>query len=334
VKLRSLVLENVRGVPDGMYSFDDARTGALLDVVIVTGGPGSGKTSLLEAIATAKEAVGSYGNPPDPRRVLRRGAARGRIGATWVLSEEERTSAGLDRPEQVTEWDLGTGSPRADVDPALRRLFAAYSRDPARGKVEYFPANRSLAAQFGPRLSEDAEVRLRLGTDPGKYGGLLSRLRDLARADAGRLAEMARTRGVVLRRDLPDSLGSFREMLATLVPGLRLDSVDLEDDGAVRFVRRDRRPVELVELSECERQGVLVALAFWGFGLSQSLVLLDEPELHMHASERVRSLQALVALGRDNQIIVATGSTEIVQAATRAQVVDLSSRIEAPVNPE
>jgi predicted ATP-dependent endonuclease of OLD family len=53
-------------------------------------------------------------------------------------------------------------------------------------------------------------------------------------------------------------------------------------------------------------------------------MLIDEPELHVHAADRVRFLQAIVALGRDNQIIAATGSAEIVAAATPWQIVDLS----------
>jgi len=40
--------------------------------------------------------------------------------------------------------------------------------------------------------------------------------------------------------------------------------------------------------------------------------------------QRVGFLQALVGLGRDNQIIAATGSAELVAAAAPGQVIDLS----------
>jgi hypothetical protein len=327
MKLHELVLQNVRGVPDGRYSFADARTGAPLDVALVTGGPGSGKTSLLEAIAAAKEAVGSYGAPIEPKRILRRGAVRGRVETTWVLSEAEQARTGLGAQHAV-DWELGEEPSRAEADPALRRLFATYSRDPAQGKVEYFPANRTLSEpEHAPLASDASEARLRLGKDPGKYGGLMQRLRALALEDAARVVDAADTRGIVLRKDVPDVLAPYREAISALLPHLRLDRVDLgPGNGAVRFLRRDRLPVELSDLSESERQGVLFALAFQGLGLSRSLVLIDEPELHVHASDRVRFLQALVSLGRDNQLVIATGSAEIAAAAAPGQIIDLSAR--------
>ena len=78
--------------------------------------------------------------------------------------------------------------------------------------------------------------------------------------------------------------------------------------------------IGLEELSDSEHQAALFALAFPDFGLEGSLVLVDEPDLHIHAAHRVRFLHALVGLGRDNQIIAATGSAEIVAAASAGQV--------------
>src|SRR5205085_2763998 len=133
-------------------------------------------------------------------------------------------------------------------------IFAAFSRDPARSKVEYFPAKRRLVAcaplPGSMPASEGAEARVRLAKDRDKYDGLVGHLRAIARADAGRLDQLAAEQGVVLS---------------------------------------------------------------------------DEPELHLHAVERVRFLQTLVALGRDNQVVVATGSAEIVAAAAPGQMIHLSA---------
>jgi energy-coupling factor transporter ATP-binding protein EcfA2 len=327
MKLRELTCAGVRGVPDGTYSFADARTGAPLAVVLVTGGPGSGKTTLLEAIAAAKESVGSYGAPPDPTRLLRAGARQARIQATWVLSDAERGGARLDAAVQTATWEIGTGSARAEAAPGLRRLFAEHARTPERGKLEYFPANRSLPpgarSAFGPPSAE-AETRLRATRAPEKYAGLIEGLRAAALAEAARTADAMRASGLVLRGATPGAVAAFGEALSAMLPDLRLDSVELASGGALRFVRRTREVVGLDELSESERQGVLFALAFPHFGLAGSLVLIDEPELHVHAAHRARILHALVGLGRDNQIIAATGAAELVVAASPGQVIDLS----------
>ncbi len=109
-----------------------------------------------------------------------------------------------------------------------------------------------------------------------------------------------------------------------MLPDLRLAGVDVAEPRAVRFVRRDHALVALDELSDAEQQGVLFALAFRHLGLNRSLVLLDEPELHVHAADRARFLHAIVGLGHDNQILAATGSTEILSAASPGQIIDLS----------
>jgi hypothetical protein len=328
MKLLGLVCTGVRGVPDASYAFTDARTGAPLDVAIVTGAPSSGKTSLLEAVAAAKEAVGSYGAPPDGKRLLRRGAARGTIEATWLLSEAERTRAGLSEARHTVAWDFAGGTVRADADPRLRRLFAGFTRAPEHGKLEYFPANRRLVAGRalpGPRPTEAAAARVRPTSDPDKYADLIAALCDLAREDAAQLARLMAERGIALRSLAPSSLAPYKAAVAVMLPELRLSEVDPGDrTAAVRFLRRDRSALDLTELSASEQQGVLFALAFQNLGLNGSLVLIDEPELHVHAAERVRFLQAIVALGRDNQIIAATGSAEIVAAAVPRQILDLS----------
>jgi hypothetical protein len=326
VKLLRIDLHNVRGAPDGALSFTDTRTGAALDVALITGGTSSGKTSVLEAIAAAKEAVGAYGAPADGRRLLRRGASSGRVEATWLLSEDERARASLEPAQHTILWNVEPSSARIDVDPRLRRLFADLARDPSRGKVEYFPANRGLDVRDGAPLSEGALTRLRLTREPDKYAGLLSGLRALALDAAARARRTVAERGIATRSQLGDMLAPFGDAISAMVPHLRLSDVELEEarDG-LRFVRRDRTALHLVDLSDGERQGVLFALAFRYFGLSRSLVLVDEPELHIHAADRVRFLQALVTLGRDNQIIAATGSAEIVAAAAPGQLIDLSA---------
>jgi energy-coupling factor transporter ATP-binding protein EcfA2 len=327
VKLRDLTCAGLRGVPDGNYSFADARTGVPLAVVLITGGPGSGKTTLLEAVAAAKEAIGSYGAPPDPKRLCRPGAGAARLTATWILTDAERDHARLERADQTVTWEMGTGTLRSDAEMGLRRLFAEHVRAPGRGKLEYFPANRALPpgvrSPFGPPSAE-AETRLRATRAPEKYAGLVEGLRTAALAEAARAAEAVRESGLVLRGATLGAVAAFGEALAAMLPDLRLDSVELAGGGALRFLRRTREVVGLDELSESERQGVLFALAFPHFGLAGSLVLIDEPELHVHAAHRARFLHALVGLGRDNQIIAATGAAELVVAASPGQVIDLS----------
>ena len=330
MKLVRLKLANVGAIVDGEYALVDRRTGRPLDVVIVTGGPASGRTTFLEAIIAAKEGVGAYGPPPDGSRLLRSGASSGRIEATWWLSAQEVERAGLREPAARTVLELRSeGRARSRHDPRLETLFASYSHDSSLGKVDYFPDNRQLVVAswrpMAPPLSEQAEAKARLGRDPDKYAPVIRVFVDLAIEQGLRANAALAERGIALRLSAPDAFGPLRAAIARILPDVRFASVDARDGAPqVLFERRDGSHVRLDRLSAFEQQGVLFAVSFWRIGLEHSLVLVDEPELHVHPREHARFLRAIVGLGTDNQVIVATGSEAIVQEATPWQLVDLS----------
>jgi predicted ATP-dependent endonuclease of OLD family len=92
----------------------------------------------------------------------------------------------------------------------------------------------------------------------------------------------------------------------------------------VRFRCRDGEIVDLDELSASERQAVLFGVTFLRSGVHRSLVLIDSPELHQHPSRHADFFASLCTLGRDNQIIAATTSPELLGSVRADQVIDLS----------
>src|SRR4051812_7425389 len=125
MKLLRLVLDSFRGAPNGVYSFVHPSTGAPLDTVLVTGPASSGKTSLLEAIIALKESVGAWGAPPDPTRLIRRGATRGLVEGTWLLSASEVERAGARQATVITRFELGADAAPPELEVGLRDLFTA-----------------------------------------------------------------------------------------------------------------------------------------------------------------------------------------------------------------
>jgi hypothetical protein len=316
MKITRLLMENFRGAPDGAWSFTGPE-GAPLDTVIVTGPPSSGKTAFLEAIAALKESVGAYDMPPITKRLLRRGAAAGRLEGTWRLTPEETARAGVDQSTVTTALDLGGDGPAELAGPGLRALFKAYDHDPAHGKLEYFPANRSVCSPAGARpRSVEEEASLRPGKAPEKYAPLRRALVDLGLSDGVKAIEEAAARGLLLRSDQRDSLGPYRRALADLCPGIRLVGVEAIGGGHdLVFERADGGRLTLDDLSESEKQAFLFCATFLRIGLSHSIVLVDEPELHLHTDRQLAFVRALGRLGVDNQIFLATGSLEIAGAA-------------------
>lgn len=326
MKLARLSVENFRGLEDGDYDFVNPSTGAPLDLVVVTGGVASGKTSFLEAIGALKESVGGYGLPPDRQKLLRRGAVAGRIAGTWVLSQDEQRRAGLAGERWQTAVSLGSDAP-PDVDANLRRLLAEFFREPTHGKVEYVPAQRRLvtSGRAGPPpLSEKAEGRARLARDADKYAMLLPWLVEVAVRDALDLTHEVYERGVVLRAKARDSLAPVKKGVADLLPHLRLVGLDAAgDDGRLVFEHASGARLTSGELSEAEQQAVLLSAVFHRLALHHSIVLLDTPELGVAPEAQPAFLRGILGLGSDNQLFVATSSATIVGEAPTYQIVRL-----------
>lgn len=329
MKLLRLVLQSFRGAPDGAYSFTHPSTGAPVDAVFVTGPAASGKTSFLEAIAALKESVGAWGMPPNAARLVRKGAASGRIEGTWLLSTAEMARAQREEPTVVTSMELGAGAKAPEVDPALRALFEAYDHDPEHGKLEYFPANRRLSLLQGAEPpGVEAEARLRAGSSPTKYAMIKRSLAALGLRDGVKTLDEAARRGLLLRNEQRDSLAAHKRDLAAMLPHLRLVGVELDEAGAPElcFERSSGARLLLDDLSESEKQAILFSATFRRIGLSRSIVLVDQPELHLHADTQLGFVRALEGLGLDNQLFLATGSLEITRTAAAHQLVRLGGK--------
>ena len=325
MKLLRLVLENFRGAPNGAYSFVHPSTGAPVDTVLITGPAASGKTSLLEAVVALKESVGAWGPPPDPARLVRRGATAGRIEGTWLLSPSEVERASAKQATVVTRFELGENATPPELDVGLRDLFSSYDHDPEHGKFEYFPANRGLTPRAGAAVRDLAgEARQRLGSSPTKYASIKRALVDLALRDGVKTLDEAASRGLLFRSDQRDSLLPYKHDLAGMLPHLRLLGVELEDDTPeLAFERDDGARLRLDDLSDSEKQAVLFVATFRRIGLSRSIVLVDQPELCLHADAQLGFVRAVEGLGVENQLFFATGSLEITRTAAAHQLIRL-----------
>ena len=327
MKITELECQHFAGVPDGIYSFVSPTRPTPHELTLVAGVRGAGKTRLLEAIVALKELVGAYRSAPPLASLLDPGATTGKLGGTFLLTDEERGTAELTTNEVTVEFAMGaTPSAPTKIPRGLRLLFARYDHDHARGKVEYFSALRWLPP-FGEPTTVEDEKSVRLGSQSAKYAGLVPSLIALSLEDGARALSEAARRGLLLGTDAPDSLLPYRTALATLLPELRLRSAHLGSDGPPRllFDRSNGTTIEAHQLSGAQKQALLLVGTMIRIGLSHSIVLLDAPELHVHVADQGRFLQTLIQLGNDNQWIVASGSSDIMKTAQREQMIVLPS---------
>jgi predicted ATP-dependent endonuclease of OLD family len=131
---------------------------------------------------------------------------------------------------------------------------------------------------------------------------------------------------VLFADDRPDALVTYRSAMAELVPELRLSGALASDGPAserLMFSTKSGETVSAALLSAGQRQGILIAGTIVRLGLRRSLLLIDQPELHLHAADHESFVRAVERIAGDSQIILATGSSAVSQIGSRDQTIVL-----------
>ncbi|MGO8675234.1 MAG: AAA family ATPase [Limisphaerales bacterium] len=107
----------------------------------------------------------------------------------------------------------------------------------------------------------------------------------------------------------------LREKLTLMFPGTNfVGTAEMESATAPRvrssyfLLERDGRVFDLAEMSSGEQAFFAVIYDFVRLGIQQSVVLIDELELHLHPPEQQAFLAALQKIGPDCQFIISTHS--------------------------
>lgn len=314
MRLARLVTSGVDRMEDRTYDFS-GPAGVPSDLVVVTGGPGSGKTSLIELIAAVKEDAGAYGNAPylpDWRDPTQEAA---KIVATWWLDEREVAEVGgtahrvhetIIDPSAAPEVDI-------DLDDGLQRVLARLEADAP--KVELFHAARRLPLPMaivgtGPLASERHH---RLQSADEKYGMLHAWLVELAL-------------GLHEANGLPNVAGSlairFDDLIRELTGTIVFAGVTRGTSPTPMFRRNDGRPRTLYELSHAEQQSVIYAVTCLRSRLERSVVLLDGPELLTTTARAAEIVAILRKQTPEAQWIVAT-TTDVANKLGASRVIEM-----------
>lgn len=287
MRIRFLSFMGIRGL-DGLQKDLPHKD---LDLVVVHGGFARGKTTFLDTIAAAKEAVGEYGNS-DQRWGALVGSSTGsaKVRIDWEPSEAERTRAGSSETLLSGEAILG----QAHLPPQHSKLLQSLLRqksDAERGSVHYFQDNREIVGPLTYGAAEAAFAE-RLTTRNTKYSEIYDMLDQPQYAAARALANKR------LAELFPDlEIVGLKRSGITFVPLLRN-----RDSGAERT---------LYTLSSSERQGFLISMYVSKTPIVDSVLLFDAPELGFGDEGAVEIVRALLRWTTKTQIIVATASNAV-----------------------
>ncbi len=304
MKLALLETIGVRGLADGAYLLGDPS--APLHLAIVTGPPGAGTSTFIDAIAFAASRLSASGPLVDPAEVLRAGANVAAIRTAWFVDDDERRYGGLDG--EVTRAQVNFergGMASTDADPGLLGLMGRYDHTPDISKVVLFPARR-LSDDFGPTINdfEASQRMMRLSSATSKFAGL--------------------QRALVAKANDKSSFETAQRLFAALAPSASIAGVN--SLGQLEMATSAGARLSLSRLSFSERNAFVFAASVALMGLDRSIVLVDAPELGLPVGLAARWIGVLRERTPEAQWIVASRDPELLVSAGKSAVIDLGRK--------
>jgi predicted ATP-binding protein involved in virulence len=279
----------------------------LSNVVVLAGPNGVGKTRLIQGILQAFQSSGSY---PNIRLVIE--ATTKKESDLWGKSS------------------IDTSIP-ADAEKLMRILQQNRRRAKWESSVVQFESNRTIQ-QIQPYVFNWDF------TDPWEemigwnhsFNELKNRFQDtihsLFRKVQSRRDEIAKKAEILMKQgervmdlDFPDPLLSFKLAFSQLLSPKEL----LEPDARQQqlYYSYEGQSFPLSSLSSGEREVVNIVFDFLIRNPTDSIIIFDEPELHLHPELSYKLLQTLQTIGENNQFIYCTHSPDIITASLENSVI-------------
>ncbi len=338
-----------------VFDFTDSETGLARDLIVLIGMNGSGKTSLLQAIAaTLGEATGRLRTLSDLEWL---GFDDELLGRNWGEFDTEvslKVQFSQSELQAVREFHQKLQEMGRDLmPPAEKSIVTLKWRD---GRVQADTAAELFqfkGRQYAKQLlrSEGFQVFERVGTILWYTEQRTST--SLTTEDPDKTIE-------ITQDTLRDRLSKWRQFHQDFVSGkfeqLRLGQKDLYAEieknyqaifperslkgpfprpgvdnifGEPWFYLYDSRNLyEISEMSGGERAIFPMVIDFANWNIHNSVILIDEIELHLHPPMQQALLRALPKLGKNNQFIITTHSDYIEQLVPEEYIIRLD-RLEA-----
>lgn len=356
MKVHSIFLKSFKKFQDYSLDLTDGELGIPKDLVVLVGDNGSGKSTILQAIAatlgTATRRLLSPGKLQWPGfdfslvDASRRMPVHVDLNVGFSEEELDATHRCFEKTPFVSSSDV--------VVPARNRLVTlSMNKGGVRGDTAgaYFQCRgREYARQVLQHLEEGSEIFKRVGsvfwydehrratslTVEGEQGSEHARDPIDENLLRRRLADWQLFHERVLRGDYTlrpgqkDFFKLLQKAYTEVFPGRSLrGSMPRGEDNLLAepwfIFAHHHQEYELSELSAGERAIFPILCDFAVLNINHSVILIDELELHLHPPLQQAFLRALGRLGENNQIIITTHSQSVVDVVPDDAIVRVDS---------
>ena len=309
MKIEKACIKNVKGIKDLELSFK--KDNKILDLIVLAGVNGSGKTTILEAIKDFFNNKYLNFNKPEKSNV--------NLDIFFEdfekknIKEIEKSSGNY----RHKLWEFFNGLmlysfDKNDKNASYEIQIARYFKNPP--KIIYVPANNNFE-----------EVETETTTLSIEY-------------------QFINTINSNVIGDIPSYIATRRNYLATIEEDLTMKEVTnkvvneingifdiLELDVKLKGFSKDEKTMPIFEnsageefdindLSSGEKQLFLRTLSIKMLEPKNSIILIDEPELSLHPKWQQKIIEVYKKIGENNQIIVATHSPHILGSVSNENI--------------
>jgi len=359
MKIKELVLKNYkRFVEETKINFCDPDTGEPMDMILLVGNNGSGKSSILQAISAV---VGSVVRPnlkpsklewpgfdywvmsemkeANPEIAVHLQMSEGEISATREYAEALRQTKGFkipvqpgDKTDVILTLDYLGDHLQAGSSAELYQLkgyqYALQMRKNKMGGMELFDRIGTILWYDEQRTSFSLATKLPWSGDKGNGDLSISKLRFDLR-ESYYFHRDKEELGWVLQPGQRDYYELLEKKFSKLFPGKSFHGViprmspDEKGRPADFFLKSNGSLYELAELSAGERAVFPILVDFANWNINNSIIIIDELELHLHPPLQQALVRTLPKLGKNNQFIITTHSDDVAFMFSEAQIIRL-----------
>lgn len=287
---------------------------------MIGGGNGCGKSAILEAILFAKEAAGSYTHYfRNEKNIISSDADFANVRLELQFNDLDRKFAETYLkevcPEQAAltvKFIRGDELPIVNCPTIVRNLLKSFApgQEIAPGFFDYFDAHRRIQEQRLNSINlsiSDEQAKHSLTDRDNKYNHNKQYLAVLKIRDLQKFQDNSKSGKPVGDGPLQEVKGFFDDFFSPMT----FVDVDFQSDPIRFIVHTPSGEVDIDDISSGEKEIFNTYLHFHQFNPNGSIILFDEPDIHLHPDFSRRYIEVLKSLGKDNQFWVTTHSPEM-----------------------
>lgn len=342
-KVKKIKITNFKGIQDLELDFTYENTNNSLDNIVIYGINGSGKSTILEAIYICLIVSSVYHRKSDLKRIEEYLVSYLSLGSEWIYHDEQEFVINI---EFIDNTEL---------------VKAILNYHKVNGLRWTIPNNKKLSENFQKSFSYLSSYRLLNPSTVHSAGdwGEIERIEE----DLLRRRRRYPPRDIRHRRDnsfpslslqFENNYGTVKQYLVNLITDKSVGAMSEENNAILEKIKEsfkiffpnkefleklsrasdmqdyrlmikneDGSIVDLDQLSSGERE----VLAFFTYlctkAIHTSILIIDEPELHLHAKWQSIILYAIHKVFPDVQLFLATHSEEIHQSVSESELFEL-----------